>query len=72
MRQRIYYLAFLKLDMYEYSIYQWYMSLVDPDRVDEYLTDVQIEHLKNRLVGGWRGCIPFNITWELGNMEFLD
>ena len=72
MRRKIYYLAFLKVGNWECPQYQWYMDLVDPDRVDEYITGIQTEHMNNRLVGAWRWSIPFEITWKLGEFYQLD
>jgi len=72
MRQRVYFLAFLKFDYQEYPQYQWYMDLVDINGIEEFLTKIQIEHLKNRLVGAWRHSIPFNITFKLMEIHHLD
>jgi hypothetical protein len=72
MRRKVYYKAFLKMPKYECLQLTWFQDLVDPDRVDEYLTEIQITHMKNRLIGGWRSMIPFNIQYSIGEIVQLD
>lgn len=67
-RRKIYYCAFLQRDGWEHPRLVWFGDLVDPDKVDERLTEVAVEHMKNRLVGGWRDSIPFCIQWRIAEL----
>ena len=72
MRRRIYYRAFLKRGDWEYPRYELFSDLIDPDDDEKVHMEIQIEHMKNRLVGCWRMSIPFKIDWKLGGIEFLN
>ena len=72
MRRIIYYRAFLQLPGWEFPRLEWFASQVDPDRVDEELTEIAAEHMRNRLIGGWRLVIPFNIDFKIGAMTAVD
>ena len=65
MRRRVVYKALLECPSMSKGggfVYQWYASLIDPEKTEEFKTEIQTTHMKNRLVGGYR-CYPFYIEW---------
>ena len=71
MKRRVYYKALLKIGDWEYPRYEWYSDLIDPNDEEEKRMTVQMDHMKNRIVGAYRWTAPFNIEWQLGDMEYL-
>ena len=77
MKRHIYFKAFITPrgatpDNGPWPRYEWFQDVVDADRVDEVLSEIQIEHMANRLVGGWRHIVSFAVEWHLGDIYHPD
>jgi len=77
MKRRVYFKAFITpkcatKETGPWPRYEWYQDVVDVDDMDEAMTDVQTEHMANRLVGAYRHIVPFAIEWIVGDIYQLD